>query len=78
MIRVEFQEQGQAVFDGARTKETFWEVEPRFFDRVDASRPEFKWRVVVAHITKNEAGQEAGIDVSPFSESRTFRWTGQQ
>jgi hypothetical protein len=74
IVILQFQEKGDVVFDGARRKETFWDLDQRFFDRVDASNPEFKWRVVVSHITTDAAGNEVATEVSPPSEIRSFIW----
>ncbi len=74
IVTLQFQEKGIVVFDRERRKETSWEVDQRLLDRMDASNPEFKWWVVVSHITTDAGGNELGIEVSPVSETRTFIW----
>ncbi len=81
VVTLEFQENGKTIsttiFGEVPGSETFWNVAPEFLDRVDASNPVFRWWVVVSHIATDAEGEEEdeGVDVSPVSGTRTFKWT---
>lgn len=80
-VAVSFRTAAGVTFEGATIKDAFWVVDQRFYDEVAGPQRDFTWWVVVSHFegsTTNAQGKlepvGAGVEVSPQSEKRIFRW----
>jgi tetratricopeptide (TPR) repeat protein len=81
-VTISFRTTGGIVYSGATVKNTFWDVDPLFHDKVSGPDRDFRWSIVVSHFpegtTINSQGipepKGEGFEVSPRSEERIFRW----
>jgi tetratricopeptide (TPR) repeat protein len=80
-VSVSFQTATGVTFEGATIKDTFWVVDQRFYDEVAGPQRDFTWWVVVSHFEGSTTDAQgklepvgAGVEVSPQSEKRIFRW----
>jgi hypothetical protein len=81
VVSVSFPGPVEPLFSGASTQDPFWVVDQRMYKDVAGSQRDFTWSVVVSHFEgrrKNSQGQwepvGEGVEVSPRSEQRVFRW----
>jgi hypothetical protein len=69
-VRLIFNEQGQPVYEGDRTKEPEWLVPGRLYYKADGPELQYRWFVFVER--QNADGSTSQL--SPESQTNVFRW----
>ncbi len=74
LVKLQFLEKGQPSLYTWRVKDTAWEVPAEIFHRLDPSKREIQWQVVVVQIPPEEENNENVVELDSPSETRTFIW----
>jgi hypothetical protein len=69
-VRLIFNEQGQPVYEGDRTKEPEWLVPDRLYYQADGPELQYRWFVFIER--QNPDGSTTQL--SPESKTNVFRW----